>query len=51
MTTSALVMVSVVWTIVTFATGFFFYKVLTTPPKPEPDSFSENDKEEARQPE
>lgn len=22
---------------------YFFYKVLTTPPKPEPDSYSEND--------
>ena len=23
-------------------TGFFFYKVLTTPPSQEPDSFSDN---------
>jgi len=28
---------------VTSATVFFFYKVLTTPPKPEPDSYKDND--------
>lgn len=37
-------------TVVTLAV-YFFYKVLTTPPKPEPDSFSENDDVEERQPE
>lgn len=37
-------------TVVTLA-AYFFYKVLTTPPKPEPDSFSENDDVEERQPE
>lgn len=26
-------------------TGYFFYRVFTTPPKPEPDSYSENDDE------
>lgn len=26
-------------------TAYFFYRVLTTPPKPEPDSFSDNDPE------
>lgn len=26
-------------------TGYFFYRVLTTKPKPEPDSYSENDEE------
>ncbi len=31
---------------VTIITGYFFYKVLVTPPKPEPDSYSENDDEE-----
>lgn len=31
--------------IVTCFMGVFFYKVLKTPPKPEPDSFSENDPE------
>lgn len=28
---------------VTTATVYFFYKVLTAPPKPEPDSYLEND--------
>ncbi|MGV3585447.1 MAG: hypothetical protein ACO1OF_00450 [Adhaeribacter sp.] len=30
---------------VTVVTIYFFIKVLNTPPKPEPDSFSENDDE------
>lgn len=30
-------------------TLYFFYKVLTTPPRPEPDSFSENDDEVERE--
>ena len=29
--------------IITFFTGYFFYKVLFTKPKKEPDSYSEND--------
>ena len=29
--------------------AYFFYKVLTIPPKQEPDSFSENDDELVRQ--
>jgi hypothetical protein len=36
------IMVSAMGT-VTAATIYFFYKVLTAPPKPEPDSYSEND--------
>lgn len=28
---------------VTLISGYFFYRVLVTPPKPEPDSYSEND--------
>lgn len=28
---------------VTSAAVYFFYRVLTTPPKPEPDSYSDND--------
>ena len=24
-------------------TAYFFYRVLTTPPRPEPDSYSDND--------
>lgn len=43
MTTSALILMVSVWTIVTCVTGFFFYKVLTTKPNPEPDSFEDND--------
>lgn len=46
MSTSALILVSVVWTTVTAITLYFFYKVLVTPPKDEPDSFSENDNRE-----
>lgn len=30
---------------VTVVTTYFFIKVLNTPPKPEPDSYSENDNE------
>jgi hypothetical protein len=32
-----------------FFCSLFFYKVLTIPPRQEPDSFSENDEEEVRQ--
>lgn len=39
----ALFMMVTVEVIVTLLTGWFFYKVLTIKPKPEPDSFSEND--------
>jgi len=45
MNTSALILIIVVWSIVTFATGYFFYKVLTIPQKTGDDSFSNNDKE------
>lgn len=30
-------------------TAYFFYKVLTIKPKPEPDSYTENDEEPERQ--
>ena len=43
METQALVLMVTVWTAVTFTTGFFFYKVLTTKPRPEPDSYLDND--------
>jgi hypothetical protein len=46
MNTSALILMISVWTIVTAIVAFFFYKVLTIKPNPEPDSFSENDSEE-----
>lgn len=43
MNTSALIMMIATQGIVTIVTGYFFIRVLKTPPKPEPDSFSEND--------
>lgn len=43
MSTSALILMCTVWSLVTIITGYFFYRVLTTKPKPEPDSYSEND--------
>lgn len=43
MNTPALVMMITVELVITFLTVWFFYKVLTIKPKPEPDSFSEND--------
>lgn len=43
MTTSALIMMILVQVTVTIITGYFFFKVLRTPPKQEPDSYSEND--------
>jgi hypothetical protein len=45
MNTSALILLVTVWSIVTFATGYFFYKVLTIPQKTDEDSYSDNDKE------
>ncbi|MBK5285364.1 MAG: hypothetical protein JJE25_08155 [Bacteroidia bacterium] len=42
---SALFLMIFVQVIVTGITAYFFWKVLTTPPRPEPDSFSENDDE------
>lgn len=45
MNTSALIMMLCTQITVVCITGYFFYRVLKTPPKPEPDSFSENDDE------
>lgn len=45
MTTSALILMVSVQSIVVIMTAYFFRKVLTTPPKAEPDSYSENDDE------
>jgi hypothetical protein len=45
MNTSALILIVIVWSVVTFATGYFFYKVLTIPQKTDTDSYSDNDKE------
>lgn len=50
MNTSALVVMLSTITVVTSLTVYFFIRVLRTPPKPEPDSYSENDDEPARQP-
>ena len=43
MNTSALITMLSAQGIVTCLMGYFFYKVLTTPPKSEPDSYSDND--------
>ncbi len=45
MNTSALITMLLTQGIVTFFMAYFFYKVLTIPPKEEPDSFYENDDE------
>lgn len=45
MNTDALIMMISSEVIITVVTIYFFYKVLTIPPKPEPDSYSENDDE------
>ncbi|MCC7303564.1 MAG: hypothetical protein IT233_13065 [Bacteroidia bacterium] len=43
MSTAALAMMVITMVLVTLATGLFFWKVLKTPPKAEPDSFQDND--------
>jgi hypothetical protein len=43
MTTSALAMLLITEAIVIGFTSYFLYRVLTAKPKPEPDSFSDND--------
>lgn len=43
MSTIALTMMITTITVVATITGYFFWKVLTTPPKDEPDSYSDND--------
>ena len=45
MNTDALIMMVTSEVIITAVTLYFFYKVLTTPSKPEPDSYSENDED------
>lgn len=44
MNSSALIMMLATEIVVTLVTIYFFVKVLKTPPKQEPDSFSENEK-------
>jgi len=43
MSTSALITMICAWTIILFFTLKFFIKVIKTPPKPEPDSYGNND--------
>ncbi len=45
MSNSAFITMILVQVTVTIITGYFFYKVLTIPPRPEPDSYSENDED------
>ena len=45
MNSSALAMMLITEITIASITFYFFYKVLRTPPKPEPDSFTENDEE------
>jgi hypothetical protein len=45
MNTSALITMAITQGTVTFLMAYFFRKVLTIPPKSEPDSFSDNDDE------
>lgn len=45
MNTSALITMILAQGLVIGVAIYFFYKVLTTPPKAEPDSYSENDDE------
>ncbi|MFD2891657.1 hypothetical protein ACFS5J_06485 [Flavobacterium chuncheonense] len=51
MNTEALITMLVTQGIVISFAVYFFFRVLTTPPKQEPDSFSENDDVVVRQPE
>jgi hypothetical protein len=44
MSSQALIMMVVTELIVTGFTVYFFYRVLTTKPKPEPDSYTDDDK-------
>lgn len=45
MNTSALIMALATQLTITGLTAYFFWRVLTAKPKPEPDSYSENDNE------
>lgn len=45
MNTSALLLMVTTMLMVTLITAYFFWKVLTIPPRPEPDSFTENNDE------
>jgi hypothetical protein len=45
MNSQALVLMITTQLLVISLTGYFFYRVLTTKPRPEPDSYEENDNE------
>jgi len=45
METAAFWMMLLTQLTVTIVTGYFFYRVLTAPSRPEPDSYSENDED------
>jgi hypothetical protein len=45
MNTSALILMVVTQVSVICITGYFFYRVFTTPSRPEPDSYRENDED------
>lgn len=45
MNTSALLLMVTVQLVVTGCVAHFFYRVLTAPKRPEPDSFAENDED------
>lgn len=49
MKTEAIITMVIAQGFVICAAVYFFYRVLTTKPKPEPDSYSENDDEKDRQ--
>lgn len=48
MHTVSVIMMVTTQVAVTAITGYFFWKVLTTPPKSEPDSYAENDEVERK---
>ncbi len=41
----AMTMMVTTVSVITLVTGYFFWKVLTTPPREEPDSFEDNDEQ------
>ena len=49
MNTSALVVMLTTLTLVTGLMIYFFFRVVNTPPKPEPDSYLDNDDDPERQ--
>lgn len=46
MSSGALLMMTVTEVVITAVTCYFFYKIVTIKPNPEPDSYSDNDEEE-----